>query len=237
MEDKLRKLWELQKVDIEIRELEEKEKKIPKEIEKMKVKVKEKEKIVNENKRKHNSLVMRRRRLEQDIEEAKDKAKKYKSQLLQVKTNKEYQALLHEINTQEAKISAFEEESLELLGEVERLGEKVREEEKRLKEEGEKFRKFEEEKVKELEKIKELLNQRRKNREFIAKNINSLLLAKYNQVRRGLNGVGVVEMLNSICTGCNAVIPPQFAIEIKKGDRLISCEVCGRILVWRENVE
>ncbi len=230
-------LWKLQKLDIELSDLATKKESIPQKIqnESKKIQVKEnelqeKQKVLEE----HNN---QRRKLEQEIKEAKDATVRYRSQLLKVKTNKEYQTLLHEINTQEIKVSAYAEETLEHTVQSKELSRKVEELKKEVEKSKEKFTEYKEKLHKELNQVEILFLSKEKEREKLVPNISRAILSRYEQIRKSRAGIGVVKIFDSTCNGCNAILPPQFVAEVKKGDRILTCEQCGRIFVWKENVD
>jgi hypothetical protein len=233
----LKALWKLQTLDIEISELEAQKKEIPKEIASFHKKLKAKEEELQKKKKKYEEISAQRRKLEQDIEITRDTVRKHRAQLLLVKTNKEYQALLYEINTEETKISAYEDESLELLTKSEEIAKEIAKMSKELEKKRKEFEEYKKNKQTELAKVTNLLDTKRAFRKEVSNKISRAFLARYEQVMKSRGGVGVVEIIEATCTGCNAIIPPQFVAEIKKGARILTCEQCGRILVWRENVE
>lgn len=237
MREQLRSLWKLQQLDIEIAQLELQKESIPQKIQQTSQKIKLKEEELQGKHEKNNTFFTQRRRLEQDIEEARDRIRRYKTQLLQVKTNREYQALLHEINTEETKISAYEEESFEMLAESEELSHEIEKMSTELGKKREKFDKYKKELEEEFTRVGNTLRIKQEKRMSLTEKLDRMFLAKYEQVKKGRSGIGVVEISESTCTGCNTIIPPQFISEIRAGNKILTCEQCGRILVWRELVE
>ena len=111
-------LWELQKIDLELRNLKEAQEGYPKEIKHLDEKQKlEREKIQKE-KEKVESLEKDRRHKEGELSLEQEKVKKTEGRMFEVKTNKEYQALLTEIDTLKGASSREEEEILQLLEEI-----------------------------------------------------------------------------------------------------------------------
>jgi predicted nucleic acid-binding Zn-ribbon protein len=233
----LKSLWELQQLDIELSELESRKQAIPQEIQQAQQKLKAEEEEHQEVAAKHEELSSQRRNLEQDMGEARDRIKRYKSQLLQIKTNKEYQTLLHEISMENNKIAAYEEESLETLTKSDQLSEDLKKMSTELNNRQEEFKKFEKKMQEELIRVNDAVSAKKKEGERVASEINRASLARYQQIRKGRGGIGVVVVSDSTCTGCNAVIPPQFIAEVIQAESLLTCEQCGRILVWKENVD
>jgi predicted nucleic acid-binding Zn-ribbon protein len=72
-------------------------------------------------------------------------------------------------------------------------------------------------------------------RDALKSKVQPRLLSSYDRIRRAKNGMAVVPVVrDGCCGGCYKQLPPQRVMEIRDMDRLILCEVCGRILVWDE---
>lgn len=236
MKQGLKALFELQKLDVKIFQLESRKREIPKETQQINRAIQTKEKELQKKQKTFEEATERRKNSELELEETRDRMRHYKSQLLQVKTNKEYQALLHEINTEEAKISAYEEEIIELLSQSEDLSKNLKSTGEKLQGEKEEFKKEEIKLQREFSQVNDVLKIKDDERIRLAKNVGATLLTRYEQIKKGRDGVGIVKISGSICSGCNAVLPPQFIVEVRKGKEILSCEQCGRILVWEEDV-
>jgi len=169
--------------------------------------------------------------LSNKILEAKKLVKKYKSQQLNVRNNREYDAISKEIEVQELDVKIFQkksketEEKIELEKTEEMLTKKkIRERKKDLTQ-----------KKNELETIllesKEEEDKLSKEKTKSSKKIENTLLLSYNKlVKRQRNGLAVVIVKRGACGGCFNVVPPQRQTEIKEKKKIILCEYCGRIL-------
>ncbi|MDI6839254.1 MAG: C4-type zinc ribbon domain-containing protein [bacterium] len=237
MKEELKTLWRLQKLDTEISKLEARKKNIPQEIQQLNKKLKAKEKELQKQKETFQEFITRRRNLEQDAEESKDRVRRYKAQLLQVKTNKEYQSILHEISTEEVKLSAYEEEIIDALTQSDELSKQIENLSKELEKDKDKFSKYEEKLQKELSEVENALLTKKDEYEKLTNKINSVILSRYQQIKRSRDGIGVVGISESTCKGCNAILPPQFVVEVRKGNKILTCEQCGRILIWEDDVD
>jgi hypothetical protein len=73
-------------------------------------------------------------------------------------------------------------------------------------------------------------------RDSILLNVNKRLLAVYMRLRKGKRGMAIasVNKVKYSCRGCFKHLPPQKVMEIRRGNSMICCENCGRILVWDE---
>lgn len=176
------------------------------------------------------SLKKQRKSLEREIEEYDQKIKKSQVKLMEVKTNKEYKAMLTE--TDELKRGKSGKEDL-LLEFLEKLEEGVRKE-KGLKKNAE--AKTAEGKIKkdqlEIERQayeKELLDISQKRKELTIR-IDSPLLKQYEFLKDRLRGVAVAEVRDGTCLSCHMQIPPQMYNELHRQDKIIPCPSCLRIL-------
>lgn len=164
-----------------------------------------------------------------------DKLKKYQDQLYSVKTNKEYDAITHEIETVENHIEEAELKGVELLEKEEKLTGNVSTLEQQVSQLEQHLDK------KELD-LQEKLNQTEaeqsvlmSERNYIAPSIDRRLLANYERIRKGKGGIALAEIENYTCKACSTTIPAQTVVEVRKMDKVISCEVCGRILIALNN--
>ena len=172
-----------------------------------------------------------RRELEQHLEDNYEKIKKFKVQLMEVKTNKEYTAMLHEIEHVEKDVEAKEERLLVLMDELDQETEQS----KTLMENGR-------DKTADLKRQQSELESRIKTLETdivkleaekpnLLAELDPQLKKKYERILAKLNDYAVTNVLDETCQGCFARIPPQVTIEVKRNERLITCQTCGRLLV------
>jgi predicted nucleic acid-binding Zn-ribbon protein len=228
-------LWELQKIDLTLKKIKEERDRFPKEIKKLDEKQGiEKEKIQKERE-KIESLEKERRQKERDLGTEQEKIKREEGRMLEVKTNKEYQALLSEIETIKNATSREEEEILQILEEIDEVKKDLS---KREKEVTANLEKIEKEKKKIQEKMDQddgIWKEQKERREALSKQIESGLFKLYNTLKEKRQGVGVVNVKKETCQGCFVNIPPQMFIEVQKTNTIIRCPNCNRILYWEED--
>ncbi len=169
-----------------------------------------------------------------DIAEVQDKIKKYKRQLLQVKTNEEYISITNEIKHEEERISLMEEERLKLMENMDNLSKEIKNAEKELEEAKKAFEKKKEELNRKLKEIEDKLKSKKEERQKLSSKIDKKVLNRYERIRAIRNGIGIANVNKGYCSGCHAVVPPQIINEVRKGEKLIICQQCGRILFWEE---
>lgn len=162
-----------------------------------------------------------------------DKIEKYKGQQLEVTNNREYDALTREMETAETTIVTNEALVQEWI-----------EQNEELKASKEQFETRREELSKELEikreELKDILETTREEeigfeqrREQAMSEVLDRDMQLYKRIRDA-KGKAVVPIRRESCSGCYNIVPPQLILEIKKNDRLFTCEHCGRILVSEE---
>src|SRR6266436_3969704 len=171
-----------------------------------------------------------RRKHETTITDLRGKISKYRDQSLDVKTNEQYKALLHEIQFAEQEIATNEDKILELMVNAEARDKEVKAAEAELKEE-----------MTEIEKEKKIAHDRtaedeKELAEWTAKRDASRsaadqdMLRHYDRVTK-FRGSGLAEVLDQKCTGCSVVLRPQTYNEVRSG-KLIYCDSCQRILYY-----
>ena len=235
MKEEFQFLLELQEIDKVIQETLDRQKRIPQEIISLQEEFGTQERLLEEDKEGLRETEKRKRGLETDLATLTESLKKHQAQLHTIKTNKEYTALLHEIEEEKKKISSVEEDILILIDEIEEGDERVGEKEKMV--EGERLGTEENGRTLEMEKstLEESLQKREVKRKQLLEKMDGSLLTQYERLRKGRDGFAIVAIQGPVCEGCYTALPPQVAVEIRKGEKLKICENCGRILVWKEN--
>jgi predicted nucleic acid-binding Zn-ribbon protein len=232
LKEQLELLWELQKIDLELKNIKEEKDRYPKEMKKLDEKQKIENERIQKEKEKIESLEKTRRQKEGHLNLEQEKIKRAEGRMSEVKTNKEYQALLSEIDAVKGANSRMEEEILQVLDEIDELKKDLLKKEKEV---GVILEKIEVERKKLQEKIahdEKAWNEQMERREVLSKQIESKLFKLYNTLKEKRQGVGVVSAKNETCQGCFVNVPPQMFIEVQKNNILIRCPNCNRILYW-----
>jgi len=174
---------------------------------------------------------------EREIEDINEKIKKTKAHASDIKTNKEYQAYLKEIETIEKERYAVEDEILSAMEAIEAAAKEVKAEELKLNAEKDKMEALRKEIEKETAEAKRELGELEAQRAAAAGKIDPDAYSNYTALLEKCKGLAVVEARDEICQGCNMNVPPQLFVEIKKNAGIIQCPQCKRILYWKENSE
>lgn len=178
------------------------------------------------------SLDLQKQRKDKEGElAAKEEAgKKLQTQLYSLKTNKEYQAMLQQINVTKADASVIEDKILQIFEQADKAKLEA-EKEKQLLQQEEKV--FQQEQKKIEERIKEIdgrLAQLEAQRKQVIPEIEGKILKQYERILLNREGLAIVTVKDGSCQGCNMSMPPQVINLIKMYERIITCEVCNRIL-------
>jgi hypothetical protein len=176
-----------------------------------------------------------RRRYEAELQDLEGKRSKYKGQLMEVKTNKEYTAMLHEIEGVEREIRGREDLVLGEMEKAEGLEGTVRREEQVFKAEEERHREERKRLGEEEQKLRAQAEVHRKERETVAAGIPADLLARFQRVAK-LRGVAMAEVKDGVCQVCHLKLQPQMFVELKRNDEITECPACQRILYYEPPV-
>jgi hypothetical protein len=172
------------------------------------------------------------RSYEMNLKMIHEQIEKSEKKLREIKTNREYQALLREIDDNRKKNSVMEEEMLQMMEQIESEEKKVAEiqqqTEQMVQEAAAEKKEILDSTVEEKKELERIEKKRRK----IAEQIDSALLDKYCKILKQCGGVAIVPVDNSICGGCHINIPPQEFIEVQRGKTLRFCPHCHRIMYW-----
>ena len=88
-----------------------------------------------------------------------------------------------------------------------------------------------------LSSIEDKLAVQQDRRKNVTVRLEGRLLAAYERIRKGKNGLAIVPIRKRACGGCFKTLPPQKIQEVRRTDSILTCENCGRILYWDENLE
>lgn len=233
VEEKMKILIGLYEKDKEIDKIKNLEIEVPKKIAKLDEELENLSKEFNEAKETSDKIDVKRRELERRVEEQRLNLDNFRKRKREAHSNKEFQALKREIEDTEKKIIQLEDELIEVYIEKEDQ-EKITNKTRIIFEEKEKkVREKEELLNRELNKSKENLILKADERTRIAARLqDERLLKSYNRLKnsRG-SGVSIIE--NEICTECHSTIPLQLFVEVKKGNKIYTCQSCGRILIYK----
>ncbi len=232
----LRNLIALQDTELKIAGLEKQISDIPRQISTFQQELHRLEQAHQERNSHHQELAKRRRTLEGEVDMMRARLSKLKDQLMTVKTNKEYTAMLHEIQMAEAQIRQEEDKILDIMEEMESLEAELKKDESVLRVQTAEIQKNIqacESSVPELEAALCKLNDERTATEAL---VEAELLDRYRRIASLRKGVAMAEARNELCTACHVRIRPQVYANLLNMEGIHTCDSCSRILYLRESV-
>ena len=232
MSHKLSPLLELQKLDLRIMEINDVRRKIPERLTAAEAPLRDASRILRDAKTAVEAAVKERRVHEKDLEMHEAQTEKMKSHAASLKTNKEYQAHLFEIELANKKRGDFEEKILICMEQVDQLQQAVAATQSQVKDLDAAFTQ-EKNQLTEQERVlaAELADVEAAYREATAK-VEKSLLDRYNQIKASRKDQALAAVSNGLCLGCRLQIPPQLIAQVKRSDDLHVCPYCRRMLYW-----
>jgi len=223
-------LVKLQTLDTEIYVLREEKESKPEEIKALETAFEEKKQQLADREKIALDLQKQRKDKELELASKEESVKKLQVQLYQLKTNKEYQTMLQQIGDTKADASVIEDKILELLDQIDKSKRDIDKQKQKLQEE-EKI--LNEQKKKTLDRIKEIndrLSQLEAQRKQLIPEITPKVYSQYERILLNRDGLAIVGVKDNSCQGCNMFVPPQVINLIRMYERIVTCEVCNRIL-------
>ncbi len=234
MTEELLTLCELQKLDTQLIEHERKRAEGPRRLAEIEQDLQNARDKLSREKEVIEELDKERRRKEKELDAEKERIKKVQSKLYEIKTNKEYQAVLKETEAAQSANDKTEEEIILLLERIEDLRKDYDASLAYVKKRDKEVDAEKQELEKEMSSVQAIVTDLTKERNALMSRVGGDAKARYQTLMEKRNGLAVVNVKNGVCLGCYMNIPPQLFIEVTKNARLISCPSCNRIFCYRE---
>src|SRR6201998_12383 len=177
-----------------------------------------------------------KRKYETGISDLRGKISKYRDQSLDVKTNEQYKALLHEIQFAEKEIAATEDKILELMVNADARDKEVKGAQAELKAETAETEREKNQARQRTAEDEKLLAEWRGKRDQLRTGIDADLLRHYERVSK-FRGSGISEVHDHKCMACQVMLRPQTYNEVRSGQQTIVCDSCQRILYFNPKEE
>ena len=237
-EEQIATLVKLQKLDSETQKLELFLKEMPvrigildERLEKFVHSVEEDENVISELNKEY-------RTYESDAQLNLGKIQKSREKLRSVKTNKEYQSSLKEIEDLKLIDSRIEDEMLEFLEQIERAEKDLNEQKQRYSQIVDDTDREKDSIKRDTEQCKQRLVELEFDRNAVMDALDSTILDTFYRVKaKQSDAVAIAEVKDAVCQGCNLNIPPQMYIELQHRNSLKNCPSCERIIYWEDHNE
>jgi predicted nucleic acid-binding Zn-ribbon protein len=231
----LQALLKLQALDTKIADCMQKEKDLPRQKDRFAIQRKRLDEEMAQSEERCKKVEVEQRECAQDIEQRQEKILKYEGQLVDIKKNEEYKAVLHEIDLLKKQIGIREERSIALLYEQEETQAQLEEDKSRINEE---IARVEAECAAVDRELAEMVAHRealQATRPDHRSQVDDELLRMYERIRKA-RIPAVVPLNEESCGGCFMTIRPQIVNEIIGNERVHCCQHCNRLLYYPGNV-
>ena len=169
-----------------------------------------------------------RKKFEAAIKDLQGKISKYRDQSLDVKTNDQYKALLHEIQFAEQEVRMNEDRILEVMVNVDAREREIKAAEAELKAETAEIEREKEEARRVTAEDQQKLAEWSAKRDTLRQGISEDILRQYERVAK-FRGTGLAEVRDHKCMGCQVMLRPQTYNEVRNGEKVMVCESCSRV--------
>jgi predicted nucleic acid-binding Zn-ribbon protein len=173
-----------------------------------------------------------RREVEKDLAAVQSRLSKFKGQLMEVKTNKEYQAMQKEMAVAEQEVRAHEDRLLEHMERAETFSAELKAAEARLKAEQADVAREQKALDAERKQLEDEIARLGDARAGVTAKLSREALMLFERIAHGRKGVAVAEARDGLCTVCHVRLRPQVFNEVRRNDGLHQCDSCTRILYY-----
>lgn len=237
MKDLLEDLIALQEVEIEIFKAEDGLRELPKEVAEIESIITARKRSLDSADEEIASYEERKAPLEVELKENQALLDAADARIKRIKTNKEYLAMQREIDLAKKRKADLEEQVLAIMEKIE----KKTSERERIRTSFETDKVILDEKTGKLntlmKELEAVLAEYKGKDDRLRKIVDKSLLSKYDRIKQSKKGLAVVECFEGVCKGCHMHIQPQLFNELIRGDRLINCPACQRILYVKAEEE
>ena len=235
MKEDLELLLKLQVLDYDRGELERSKEYIPDMMENLRREISENEENFKNNEKELAEATVTQKNLELEISSLQDNLKKLKLQMMAIKTNKEYDALVSQIDAVKESINEKETNLLEIIERTEILESSIEEFRKKsieTKKQNDDQLSILQEK---MDSVGTKVQMKDDDRQNIVVRVPKRIMSIYERIRKNRGGSVVVTVKKRACGACFKALPPHLIQELKRGDQLITCDNCGRLLIWQDD--
>jgi predicted nucleic acid-binding Zn-ribbon protein len=230
LKEEIKKLKDLQAVDLEIGKIESELAVGTTELDNRKEGIEKLKTDIAEHAVKLEDGENRRKELEGEVEEEQLMVKERQNKLMKVQTNREYQSILKEIEDAKNTNRQREDELVRLMEQAEILQTKKDEQTALCKEEEGQYKEESARLESEAVTLTAKLEKAQKKRTTKAKKVKAADLRMYDRIRQNRGGVAMVGVSKGVCSGCFMNVPPQLFNELLREDQLHACPACNRLM-------
>ena len=233
MENIIKTLCKLQDIDLQYSAINNQLQSSPNSILELEQNLSELQSKLSEAKNQLSTCEKKQRTYESDIKDNEQNIKRSQEKTKSIKSNKEYQALLKEIEETQNKNTVLEEEVLQCMYDKEALSSVVKEKQENVQSIENQLSKEKNDYEKHRKEIKQQFKNLESERQVLESQLPQNILKRYQYLIKVANGVAVGFVEKGTCSACHTIIPPQYVIELRKSIDIQYCMTCQRFLIWR----
>lgn len=207
---------------------------IPGEISRYKAPLAEAERKLKLERENLESIEKKKRERDQGLKEIADKVENSKKRASEIKTNKEYQAHLAEIESIESEKYLIEDDILFLMEEIDAVRQSLKDAEAEVEKQSKELQSIQKELEEKCEDARKELAELKEKKALLAKGVSEDLYSRYTDALKKGAGLAVVEAADEVCLGCYMSIPPQLYLQVRISDEIIQCPQCDRLLFRKD---
>ncbi len=181
---------------------------------------------------KYDETKQRLRDLREQMEAAEREREKYEEQMDLIKTQREYEALDKEIRDASEREQTLRKELQKEDKILQEMSQTLEREEGLIKQQEEELQQEQAKVQDETEEKKQNLEELEKEEEKLVPDLDEELLFKFERIIRSKEGEGIVPLKKGVCTGCQMILPAQFVNDVRKGDEILFCPYCSKIVFY-----
>ena len=237
MQKELINLFEIQKIDSETFQVQERRKTLAERLETLESQVDGLGGDITSLESEVGEFEREAKGLESTVQAEKLKIKKWEARLKEIRNQREFLALSREIDGAKKSVERAEERTLELWKSKEVVEEKlenIRDKQTDLGVQADDERDNVKASIAEFE---EQSARHAARRESLSAGVTKQIMKRYDMVRAKRRGVGLIEVVKGTCQGCNVALRPQQYIILQRGESIEQCPSCQRLLIWNEHVQ
>jgi predicted nucleic acid-binding Zn-ribbon protein len=237
MQDAIKQMLTLQAQDVELDRLQAELAAVPRAIAAIKKQMDAEKAALEDSKKDLVQVQMKRKEKEVDLGAKEESVRKHTAELNSIKSNDAYRAMMGEIEKARSEKSALEDEILQLMDKVDQAQRVWKERETAAKaQEGQRQAEIAAWEAKQTE-TETRIADKQKERETVAANFAPALRQRYQRIREGIRGAVLVPLKKGQCSGCHMQVSPNLVNEVKRGQTVMTCEHCSRIVYLEEAAE
>ncbi|RPI80076.1 MAG: hypothetical protein EHM45_00380 [Desulfobacteraceae bacterium] len=236
MKDKIKYLIKIQEYDNRIENIIKAQKETPLKVQTLQETLNALETALQEDQTNLENIQKEKRVNERDTQDLDVKVAKSNEKLANIKSNKEYRAVLKEIDDLKHHKFQIEEVTLQILEKIETMENRISSNKEAFTKSKEQFKTDKTKIDVEMQALEKELRNLQQERLAVSQSTDAEFLKKYQFLRERRNGRGISAVVAGVCQTCHLGLPPQKFNELKKCDALVTCPHCNRIIYWAEDM-